>query len=352
MSENTRRKDTLSSSEIAAFCAQMSMILRSGISISEGVGIMREDADNTAGRDILGVIHGEAELGMPLHMALAKTEKFPDYVIHMVEIGEATGKLENVMESLSVYYEREEAVSRIVRSALAYPLVMISMMMAVIIILIVQVMPIFNDVFQGLGAQMTGFPLAVMNFGQTLGNYSVGIVSALAVAVFGFAILRSTGSGREMLDKFKENFFLTRGLYSKIASGRFASAMSLMLASGMDTDKSLEMVHKLVGTPSVRSKIALCQEKLSQGTRFSDALAEVGMFSGVYARMVSVAFKTGSMDSIMEKLAVRYEEETNTQINNIISIVEPTLVAILSVIVGVILLSVMLPLMGIMSAIG
>jgi len=229
---------------------------------------------------------------------------------------------------------------------------MISMMMAVIIILIVQVMPIFNDVFQGLGAQMTGFPLAVMNFGQTLGNYSVGIVSALAVAVFGFAILRSTGSGREMLDKFKENFFLTRGLYSKIASGRFASAMSLMLASGMDTDKSLEMVHKLVGTPSVRSKIALCQEKLSQGTRFSDALAEVGMFSGVYARMVSVAFKTGSMDSIMEKLAVRYEEETNTQINNIISIVEPTLVAILSVIVGVILLSVMLPLMGIMSAIG
>jgi len=226
------------------------------------------------------------------------------------------------------------------------------MMLAVIIILIVQVMPIFNDVFQGLGAQMTGFPLAVMNFGQTLGNYGAVIVSVLAVLVVGFVVIRATASGRDALDRFKENFFVTRSLYAKIASGRFASAMSLMLASGMDTDKSLEMVHRLVRTPSVRSKIALCQEKLQNGIKFSDALAEVGMFSGVYARMVSVAFKTGSMDSIMEKLAVRYEEETNTQINNIISIVEPTLVAVLSVIVGVILLSVMLPLMGIMSAIG
>ncbi|MCL2851993.1 MAG: type II secretion system F family protein [Defluviitaleaceae bacterium] len=352
MKENTSRKDTLTPSEIAAFCAQMSMIVKSGISIAEGIGIMHDDASNPAGREIMSVIHGEVEIGSPLHMALEKTEKFPDYMVNMVEIGEATGKLENVMDALTTYYEREEAIARIVRSALAYPLVMISMMLAVIIILIVQVMPIFNEVFQGLGAQMTGFPLAVMNFGQALGTYSAAIVGVLAALALAFIVLRSTKSGREALDRFKENFFLTRGLYSKMASGRFASAMALMLASGMDTDKSLEMVHRLVRTPSVRDKIKLCQEKLEQGTRFSDALSEVGMFSGIYARMVSVAFKTGSMDTIMEKLAVRYEEETNTQINNIISIVEPTLVAVLSVIVGVILLSVMLPLMGIMSAIG
>ena len=346
------RKDLLTPSEISAFCAQMSMILKSGISLTEGVEIMFEDAGSPDGREILGTILEELEIGAPLHTALKKSDKFPEYMLTMVEIGEAAGRLENVMDSLTTYYEREEAVSRAVRSAITYPLVMIVMMLAVITILVVQVMPIFNEVFQGLGAQMTGFSLAVMNFGEALGRYSFVVLGVAVVGTAVFFIFRATLFGKSCIERFKEKFFLTRDLYAKIASGRFASAMSLMLASGMDTDKSLEMVTKLVSTPNVKKKIKLCQEKLSKGARFSDALADVGMFSGVYARMVSVAFKTGSMDSIMEKLAERYEDETNNKISSIISIVEPTLVAVLSVIVGVILLSVMLPLMGIMAAIG
>ena len=345
------KKDTLRPSEISAFCTQMSMILRSGISISEGIGIMHDDSADQGGREILSIIHQETELGAPLYMALDKTQKFPEYVVNMAEIGEAAGRLEGVMESLSSYYEREEAVSRLIRNAITYPLVMVAMMIAVIVILIVQVMPVFNDVFQGLGAQMTGFPLAVMNMGQLLWQYSIVIVAVLAVLFVAAALMSSTSSGKAALEHFRDNFFLTRSLYSKIASGRFASAMAMMMASGMDTDKSLEMVHKLVSTPSVRLKIEMCQQKIGQGVRFSDALAQAGMFSGIYAKMLSVAFRTGSMEKMMEKLASRYEEETTTQINNIISIVEPSIVAILSVVVGIILLSVMLPLMGIMSAI-
>ena len=352
MSDFKLKRNILTPSEISAFCAQMSMILKSGISLTEGVEIMVDDAGNPAGREILGTIHEELEIGAPLHAALRKSRNFPDYMLTMVEIGEASGRLENVMESLTSYYEREEAVSRAVRSAIQYPLVMIVMMLAVITILVVQVMPIFNEVFMGLGAQMTGFSLAVMNFGEALGQYSFVLLGVAVGLIVFFLIFRATSFGRSFLERFKESFFLTRDLYSKIASGRFASAMSLMLASGMDTDKSLEMVTKLVSTPTVKRKIINCQKMIADGVRFSDALAEVGMFSGVYARMVSVAFKTGSMDSIMEKLAIRYEEETNNKIGNIISIVEPTLVAVLSVIVGVILLSVMLPLMGIMAAIG
>ena len=352
MSYFSLKSDMLAPGEISAFCAQMSMILKSGISLTEGVEIMYIDAGNPSGREILGAILEELEIGAPLFVALRKSDKFPDYMLAMVEIGEAAGRLENVMESLTSYYEREEAISRAVRSAITYPLIMIVMMLAVITILIVQVMPIFSEVFMGLGAQMTGFSLAVMNFGEALGRYSFAVLGTAAGLVALFIIFRATKRGKYLLERFKENFFLTRDLYSKIASGRFASAMSLMLASGMDTDKSLEMVTKLVSTPIIRQKIINCQQKLAKGVRFSDALAEVGLFTGIYARMVSVAFKTGAMDSVMEKLAQRYEDETNHKINNIISIVEPTLVAVLSVIVGVILLSVMLPLMGIMAAIG
>lgn len=346
------RRESVSPSEISSFCAQISMILKSGIPLAEGLEIMREDSGTTFARNILTVIHNELELGMPLHMAVEKTNSFPPYVVNMLEIGEATGKLENVVQSLTSYYEREETIIRAVRSAVVYPFIMVSMMLAVIVVLIVQVLPIFNDVFQGLGAQMTGFPLAVMNLGQALNTYGLIIVSVLFIFILAFFIIRATNRGRSWLEKFKASFFLTKSIHSKIGSGRFASAMSLMLSSGMDTDKSLEMVNRLIKTPSINDKIKLCQQKLQGGVNFSDAISQVGIFTGIYAGMVRVGFKTGSLDIIMEKLANRYEEEAKIQINNVISVIEPTLVAVLSIIVGVILLSVMLPLMGIMAAIG
>ena len=349
MSKNTGKRDMLAPAEIAAFCTQLSMILKSGITITEGIEIMSEDIKNEAGRTILLDLHSHLELGTPLHSGLIEVGVFPDYMVNMTEIGEATGKLDNVMDSLVLYYEREEAVSRMVRNAVTYPLVMIGMMLAVIIILIVRVMPIFNDVFAGLGAQMTGFSLAVLNLGQALSRYSITIVAILAVTAVLFLIFQSTQKGKEKLEYIKAASPLTKGLYTKIAAGRFASAMALMLSSGMDVDQSLEMVYKLIKTPMVREKIEKCQKFMLEGESFSQALLKVGMFSGLYAGMVGVAFRTGAVDTVMEKLAARYEEETASKINNIISALEPSLVAVLSIIVGMILLSVMLPLMSIMA---
>jgi len=350
--ESVIRRDMLSPNEISAFCAQITMILHSGISIGEGIGIMVEDMKNPQGKEILQVVHKHVDAGYPLFKALAACEKFPKYVVDMTEVGEATGKLENVMGSLVAYYEREESIAKSIRSAVTYPLIMIVMMLLVITVLVVKVMPIFNAVFLGLGAQMSGFSQSVLLLGELVGEYSFAIIGVIAAVILIFVFMRATSGGRTALENAKASFFLTRGLSANIASGRFASAMALMLASGLDTDQSLEMVYRLVDNPPVRKKIARCQELLAEGVPFSDALVKAGIFSGVYARMVTVAFKTGSLDSVMAKLAARYEDEVDTKISSIISIVEPTLVAILSIIVGMILLSVMLPLMGIMSSIG
>lgn len=351
LQEKLKEKNFLLSQEISVFCTQLYMIIKSGISITEGIGIMSEDSHTAFAKKVLTTIHEELEMGMPLHLALSKTSKFPEYVVTMVEIGESTGKLEAVMLSLSNYYERETKIKRVIRSAVTYPLVMIAIMVVVISILVVQVMPIFSDVFTSLGAQLTGFPLIVMNFGQTLGNYSIIIISVIAVIAATIVTLFNTKSGFNYINKLKETFFLTRKLYAKISSGRFASAMSLMLASGMDTDQSLDMVYKLIKTPLIRRKIEVCKKQLENGASFAEALSESSLFTGIYSRMTTVAFKTGTLDTIMEKIATQYEEETNSQIDNVISLIEPSLVALLSIIVGIILLSVMFPLMGIMAAI-
>ncbi|WRS26451.1 type II secretion system F family protein [Oscillospiraceae bacterium MB08-C2-2] len=356
--ENTQTAGTASSrtslspTELAAFCAQIAMILKSGIGISEGISIMLEDTKNPQGRIILTAVLGQVEAGRPLYQALEDTGSFPKYVVDMTEIGETTGRLDDVMDSLSAYYEREEAVARNIKNAVTYPLIMIGMMLLVIAVLLVKVMPIFNQVYRQLGSEMTGFSQGVLHLGAVVGQYAFVILGVLAVLVFGYILLRVTADGKRALARFRSGFFLTRKFYADIASGRFASAMAMALSSGLDVDQALDMVYRLVDNEYFQGKLDACRDYMKQGLTFSDALVKAEVFSGVYARMVTVGFKTGSVDVVMAKLAQRYEQEVDNRMNSVISILEPTLVAVLSIIVGLVLLSVMLPLMGIMSSIG
>lgn len=342
----------LTPAEISTFCAQLSMILKAGIPVSEGLSIMHGDMQKSEGREIIGTILEHTELGEPLHTALDASGLFPKYVVDMVEIGGQTGRLDEVMDYLCDYYEREEAISKNVKSAVTYPLVMIVMMVLVIGVLVVKVLPIFQQVFLQLGSEMSSFSLRIMHFGSLVGRYSVVIVAVIAAAAAAVYFMNRTQGGKAALASFQSRFFLTKGLYAKIASGRFAGAMAMMLSSGLDTDQSLEMAAKLIDNAYISKKIEDCKTQIAQGSSFAGALESAGIFSGIYSKMVSVGFKTGSADTVMKKLADRYEEEIDTHVGNLVALLEPSLVAVLSVIVGMILLSVMLPLMGIMSSIG
>ncbi len=342
----------LTPSEISAFCAQLALIVKAGISVQEGLGIMHGDTADSRGRDIIQSILEVTEEGRPLAVALGESGCFPKYVVDMVEIGETSGRLDEVLDSLCAYYERNEAITKNIKNAVTYPAVMIVMMMVVIVVLVVNVLPIFNQVFRQLGSEMSAFAQGVMGFGMVLSRYSAAIVGVILVAAAGLLALGRTAAGRQTLQKLGSSFFATRRLSAKVASGRFASAMSLMLSSGLDVDQSIAMASQLVENPSARQKIERVRELTAEGASFADALVQAEIFSGIYSRMITVGFKTGAVDTVMKKIAQRYEEEIDTEISSILSILEPTLVAVLSVIVGMILLSVMLPLMGIMSSIG
>ena len=348
--ETQKRSLALSHTEIAAFCSQISMIMNSGISVAEGLSIMLNDTESPQEHDILKQIHEQVDAGNPLFIALKKTGCFPKYVLDMTEIGERTGRLDTVMASLASYYEREESISKSIRHAVSYPMIMVGMMLIVFIVLVVQVLPVFNQVFEQLGAEMTGLSRNMMHLGQLIGQYSFVLVGIVALIVIAFVVMRSTTTGKALFERLKHRMF--RKISAKIASERFASSMSMMIKSGLDIEQSLEMAYKIVDNSLVREKIDICRKRLESGSNFSDAIVEADIFSGIHGRMVSIGFKTGTVDAVMDKLSVTYEEEIDTQISNAIAVLEPTLVAILSVVVGMILLSVMLPLMGIMSSIG
>lgn len=352
MARSKQKGAPLNHLELSGFCAQIALILGAGIPLAEGLSTMLEEAAGGSIQKALEIVLPSLEEGTSFYQALDDTGFFPSYLIQMTEIGEKTGRLEDVMDSLSLYYQREEAIQQSVKSAVTYPMVMVLVMLAVIGLLVFQVLPIFNSVFRNLGAEMSGFPKSVMDFGMTLSHYAFGIISVLAALVILYLLLRGTSFGKRMGDRLKAAFPPTREIANQVASGRFASAMSLMLSSGLDPDESLDMVYRLADTGLMRNKIEVCRARLAEGASFPEALTQSHLFSGIYAQMVGVGFRTGSVDTVMERLASRYEDDIDEKIASFISILEPTLVIILSVLVGLVLLSVMLPLMGVMSSIG
>lgn len=342
----------LTNNELSVFCSQFALILRSGISSLEGLSILCEDTPDGDGRQLLeAALHKLQETGS-LYEALESTKVFPPYMCSMVEIGELSGRLDDVMSTLSEHYKREDALAKNIKSAVAYPLVMLGLMVAVLLVLIIKVLPVFNQVFQQLGTSLTGFSGKILELGTLLGRYSF-IFIALLLIIAGICVyLYRSPKGRSRFSAFSSHFFMTKHLSEKIACSRFADGMYLSLSSGLDIDQSLDMVSRLITHPSVREKIKQIQSMTAEGESFADAVSKSGIFSGVYARMITVGFKTGAMDHVMQQIYTQYNEEIENQMDNLVSKLEPTLVAVLSIIVGLILLSVMLPLMGIMTNIG
>lgn len=337
-------KKILSESEISAFCQQVGMVVKAGLPTYYGISILRDEASDEFTRTFLTQIYEPMEKGVTLGAALAETNAFPEYMVDMIRLGEETGRLEEVLDSLSVYYEREADIKAGIRHAVTYPLIMTVMMLVVIVVIITQVVPVFSQIYEQLGSGLTGTALMLMNVSNALNKYMLVFIAAvIVIALAGFALFK-TPRGKIL--------FQGIGLSMSIASSRFANCMYLALSSGLDTDRSLEMAEKLIDNPYMLEKIKQCKNHIRSGEPFIKSLLLSGIFSKVYSSMMTIGFKTGSMDDIMHKISIAYEEETDERLRHFISILEPTLIIILSFFIGLILISFLLPLLGIMSSIG
>ena len=349
MIKSARKK--WSNFELNMFCEQMSMILKSGISVYEGICILDEEATNEDEKEIFSEIIEQMDLGSNFPNTIEGTNVFPKYMIDMINIGELSGRLDDVLEELSHYYSREEKIEQSIKHAIFYPITMVIMMIVVISVLVIKVLPTFNSVFVQLGSELTGFSKTVMDMGLLLTQYSsVFLIFAVIFSLLALWLFK-TKQGNKYLYILKAKFFTKNKLSQQIATARFAGGMSLMLASGLDTDQSLEMVETLIENDVMTKKVKKCRSYIDEGISFAESIAKSEIFTGIYSRMLLVGFKTGSTDEVMKNISKRYEDEIDTKLASVIAIIEPSLVAFLSVVVGMVLLSVMLPLMGIMSTI-
>lgn len=345
-------KKKLNCDEMIVFCSQMAIILHSGISAFEGISMMLEEQKNPEGAAALKEIYEEMELGGSLYSGMEKTEVFPEYACQMVQLGESSGRLDEVMKSLADYYTQESALYQTVRHAVSYPLFMLIMMLAVLLVLMIKVMPVFQNVFLSLGTQMTGPAGAVLHAGQLMSRYSGVFLALVAVILAAFLWLSKTEQGRKTAGEWCRKSRFTRRFVHKTAQYRLAFGMSMSLRSGLDPERSLELMEGLVGEPDMAEKIKGCVEKIREGVFFEEAIIEAALFDTMHNRMIRIGQRTGALDQVMAEIAQQCDKEASEGIWSKISVIEPTVVIVLAVLVGLILLSVMLPLMSIMSEIG
>ncbi len=346
------KKSVISAEDTSLFCSQLAMILKSGIHLQDGISAIGETIANPKARKIVEQLGESVSSNTPLHQALRQSGFFPKYMVNMIEVGEKSGKLDEVMDALAIYYHREDQLKKNIRSAIFYPVILVLMMSAVIAILVIQVLPIFNQVFDNLGSDLSVFSTVMLKVGVGIARYSFFVILALLIIALAAFFYSRTAKGAAWFAKVFSRIGPTKKISAKIASARFASVMAMMLSSGYDTDQAMELAPKVVSNDLIANKILQVRQQTAEGKSFTEAIIQAELFPGIYGRMVSVGTRVGSLDTVMTKLAELYNEEADRSINRAVSLIEPVLVGILSVIIGAILLSVMLPLVGIMSSIG
>jgi type IV pilus assembly protein PilC len=348
-----KKQRGLSNTYLSVFCTELSMVLQAGISLSEGVYLLLEEEPDPDGKKVLKGLLNPLEDGKPLSEALKASGLFPEYMVSMTEAGERTGRLSETLKGLSAHYERMERVAVSVKNAVLYPGVMLVMMIAVVMILVIAVLPIFNDVFARLGRQMSPLAASLME----LGDWMIG-ASAVIAAVFGALFLAALfiwavpALKKGVMSLFR-NTFGNRGVFLETALSRFTSAMAMSLASGLDTQDAVNMAATVGGgSKGLTRKYDLCLEKLRAGAALPEALRDASIISTRDSRFLTLGGASGMADAAMADIARRSELHVQDRIESVVGRIEPTLIIVTSVIVGVVLLSVMLPLMGIMTSLG
>jgi len=345
------KNKSLTNMYISTFCLEVSMLIHSGITVKYGIEMMLDDEPDRDGKVVLQSLLEKLESDVPLSEAMKAGKFFPAYVINMIEIGEKTGRLTETLTALAQHYERQERLAISVKNAALYPAIMLAMMIVVVLILIVQVLPIFNDVFARLGAQMSPLATQLMQFGAWFRGASV-VIAAVFLVIFAVAFLAwivpkmRNGIAGAFLKSFGG-----KGVFGRVAASRFVSSMSLAMASGIDIEESVNLAASL-NYSGTKEKYDKCVALLREGESLADALKTAEILSARDSRILSLGEKSGMADSAMSEIARRSDNTVQDEIANIVSRIEPVLVIVTSAIVGVILLSVMLPLMGIMTTIG
>ncbi|MDR0818159.1 MAG: type II secretion system F family protein [Oscillospiraceae bacterium] len=341
----TTQKKTLPQQYISFFCLSLHLAFKAGITLAESVEMYYQEEKESYYRGIIGKIAAELQLAHSFADALLSTGVFPQYVTDMIEIGERTGRLDDTLLSLARYYERQEEITHGVRVAVAYPIMLLAVLVFVFVIFAVKILPIFNDIYVQLSAAVPPSVSAVLKFGRWLSEYWIPVVIVIVViAALAFIF-------RRVISKAVGVIIAKSSLGRTMIAARLSSSISMTLSSGLTINEGLQMSAEIIDDKPIKLKVSDAAAKADTGAPLTECVTDLGVFSAMYIKMIGIGERTGTMVEVMEEIARRSSDDASGKLDAIVSKIEPTLVIFMSVLVGALLISVMLPLAGVMALI-
>ena len=338
--------------ELSRLCRSFALLLHAGISLAEGVRLLaREEQEPNAA--LLNDLGRDLDAGLPLWEALERSGTVPAPVTAMIRIGEASGRLEQALDALADYYEERCRSSWKMKQAVAYPALILVLVLVVFTVLLTKVLPVFDRVYASLGSGLTGFAGGLLRLGQGIRSAFPGMIVLLAVlAAVGLACRLRPVLGRKLTAALLRRFG-DRGVFRRFQNARLMQGLSMGVSSGLPLEEALVLAEGLLAeVPSAVSRSRRCREVLSRCGDLGQALVEASLLTPAQGRMLAVGARSGCTDRVLEDLARKKAEEAEEALDLAVSRIEPAMVLTASLLVGLVLLSVMLPLIEIMSTIG
>ncbi|MBV7480737.1 type II secretion system F family protein [Pseudomonas sp. PDM31] len=339
--------------DIALFTRQMATMMKAGVPLLQSFDIIGEGFDNPAMRRLVDDLKQDVAAGNSLAAALRrKPQYFDELYCNLVDAGEQAGALDTLLERVATYREKSESLKAKIRKAMTYPLMVVFVAIIVSAILLVNVVPQFESMFKGFGAQLPAFTVLVIGLSQFMQAWWWMVFAVLLAAALGLRHALQTSRGfRDRADAWLLKMPLTGTLLYKSAVARFARTLSTTFAAGVPLLQALESVAGATGNIVFKRAVLRIRQDVATGMQLNFAMRTCGVFPNMAIQMTAIGEESGTLDAMLDKVASYYEDEVDNMVDNLTSLMEPFIMVVLGVIVGGLVVAMYLPIFQLGSAI-
>jgi type IV pilus assembly protein PilC len=336
--------------DLAIYSRQLSVLIDAELPLIQSLNILAEQTKNKYFKRVIKDIRADVEAGSTLNQAKRKFPKvFDDLYCNLVASGEQSGSLDVMLRRLAEYLEKIVKLRAQVRQAMIYPTAVLTFAVVVVVFMLWKVIPVFASIFLELGAQLPFLTQVVVNLSNFIQKYILFLVIGIIALIFGFRYWRRTPSGRRIVDRFLLKVPLFGKLLEKVGLSRVTRTLSTLLSGGVPMLESLKITSSTSGNVIIEEYIMQARSMVAEGTSLREALKEKGRFPFMMIQMVGVGEATGTLDEMLAKLANFYDEEVETSVASLLSILEPLLLIFVGCLVGGIVVSMYLPIFDLMN---
>ena len=350
MASESNKLVPLSSMELMLFFETMALLLASGITVEESLKIMRRDADQGKESDAISDLLKTLPYTFELSTAMEKVGRFPAYAVSMIRVSERSGNLEKGCASLAEFYKDESQQESQIRGAISNPFILVCIMAVVVAFLVKAILPVFSSIYGQIGVNMESNNM--VKAALAIGSGAMWVIFAILVISILAFFYGKTRPGKRFFSNLAERSFFTRKFHMSRSMARFMSTFAMLLDSGDDLPMALSLAGTVCRNQSIQERIEQCHKQVLSGNSLADVLIDSGLFNPTHVGMIKSGVRSGATPKVMKKLSDLYEEDAERILTGFLTLIEPLLISLLSVIIGVVLLCIMLPLIGILSSVG